>query len=593
MPSPTCLVVKNGSKILLSLPSGMPWPEFGDLDDDVVALEDHRAVAVQVAVQPLVAGGDADLAAPRHGVAGVDDEVHDHLLELALVDADRGEVGTLLDLQRHLVGQQPVQQVRELGERVLEVDDRGPQRLLAREGEELADEGGGAVGVLADLHQVAVLLVGDVVAHQQQVAVAVDRGQEVVEVVGDAAGELADRLHLLALDELGLEGLELGGVGEDREQRRGAVEHGAGEGDLQEHLLAVGGAAGDLGAAEGAALDRVGEALGDRAAEALDQIGEADAGRGALAEELAGGGVGVGQPAIGLEAGDRHRQLVEEVVGHQPGDLGAVEGDEQEVAEAVGAGKHHRTHGAPGRGQQVHAVGPERRVGEHVEPGRTAGERGGGGVRIEDAAVAVEAQPGDAGLAQRCRGPRRLDRLDAPEQGATAVAGDDDPAAAVRGQLAGDAVEAGFAGQAVAGGLGAAAGGGQRIAVARGGVAGEHVPGEVGDEHRAERALEMADAVPPGGGQRGAAAQGQQIEAEDQQRRRDRRRRGGGVGAAGEGGSEQQRPDAGEDQPGAQVAAGPDDPAVCLVLHRAPAREVRGHYRRPAPASTIGNVTGA
>jgi hypothetical protein len=28
------------------------------------------------------------------------------------------------------------------------------------------------------------------VAHQQEVAVAVDRGQQVVEVVGDAAGEL-------------------------------------------------------------------------------------------------------------------------------------------------------------------------------------------------------------------------------------------------------------------------------------------------------------------------------------------------------------------------------------------------------------------
>ncbi len=58
--------------------------------------------------------------------------------------------------------------------------------------------------------------VGDVVAHQQQVAVAVDRGQEVVEVVRDAAGELADRLHLLALHELRLEGLQLGGVAHHR-----------------------------------------------------------------------------------------------------------------------------------------------------------------------------------------------------------------------------------------------------------------------------------------------------------------------------------------------------------------------------------------
>ena len=251
-------------------------------------MQDHGAVAVQVAVEPHVAGGDADLAAARHGVAGVDDEVHDHLLELALVDAHRREVGAVLDAERHLVGQQAVQQVRELGERVLEVDDGRAQRLLAREGEQLAHQRGGAVGVLADLHQVAVLDVGDVVAHQQEVAVAVDRGQQVVEVVGDAAGELADRLHLLALDELRLEGLELGGVGEDGEQRRRAVEHGAGEGDLQEDLLAVGGAAGDLGAAEGAAAGGVGEALGDRAAEALDQLGDVDA-RAGRGRRAAGG----------------------------------------------------------------------------------------------------------------------------------------------------------------------------------------------------------------------------------------------------------------------------------------------------------------
>ena len=91
---------------------------------------------------------------------------------------------------------------------------------------------------------------------------AVDRGQEVVEVVRHPAGELADRLHLLALHELRLERLQLGRVGEHGEQRRRAVEHGAGEGDLQEDLLAVGGAARDLRAAERPALDGVGEPLG-------------------------------------------------------------------------------------------------------------------------------------------------------------------------------------------------------------------------------------------------------------------------------------------------------------------------------------------
>ena len=92
----------------------MPVPGIRHLDHHVVALQDHRPVAVQILLEVHVARGDADLAAPRHRVAGIDDEVHDHLLDLALVDPDRREVGAVLDPERHLVGQQAVQQVGEL-----------------------------------------------------------------------------------------------------------------------------------------------------------------------------------------------------------------------------------------------------------------------------------------------------------------------------------------------------------------------------------------------------------------------------------------------------------------------------------------------
>src|SRR3546814_1398096 len=62
------------------------------------------------------------------------------------------------------------------------------------------------------------------VAQQQQVGKADHRRQQVVEVVGDAAGELADRLHLLRLDELALEVLLLGRIDEmDDEAGQGAV----------------------------------------------------------------------------------------------------------------------------------------------------------------------------------------------------------------------------------------------------------------------------------------------------------------------------------------------------------------------------------
>ena len=54
---------------------------------------------------------------------------------------------------------------------------------------------------------------------QQQVGEADDGGQHVVEVVRHAAGELADRLHLVALGEFELQRLLLGGVD--------GIEHGA------------------------------------------------------------------------------------------------------------------------------------------------------------------------------------------------------------------------------------------------------------------------------------------------------------------------------------------------------------------------------
>ncbi len=362
--------------------------------------------------------------------------------------------------------------------------------------------------------------VGDLVAHQEEVAVAVDGGQEVVEVVGDAAGELADRLHLLGLDELGLEGLELGGVGEDGEERGRAVEHGAGEGDLQEDLLAVGGAAGDLGAAEGAALGGVGEALGDRAAEALDQLGEVGAGAGAVAEELAGGLVGVGEPARGLESGEGDREFLEEVVGDEAGYFGAVEGHEQDVAIAVVVGDDHRADRLSGACQHVNAVGAERRVGEDAgNLGRAVGEGRRGGIGVEDATLGVEAQPGDVGMGEAGGGLGRGGAaLEAPEQRPRAHAGDGD-AATVGGVLGGDAVEPGLAGQAIADGLG----GVEPPAGAGGGVGAEDAAVEVAEDHRLGVALEVADlgGAFAGSGAEPAGTERQEVATEDHERHGD------------------------------------------------------------------------
>ena len=74
--------------------------------------------------------------------------------------------------------------------------------MLAAEGEQLSRQDGGPAGGVSDFADVA----GDRAFHpelvEKQIAVAEDRGEKIIEVVRDAAGELTKRFHLLRADEL-------------------------------------------------------------------------------------------------------------------------------------------------------------------------------------------------------------------------------------------------------------------------------------------------------------------------------------------------------------------------------------------------------
>ena len=76
--------------------------------------------------------------------------------------------------------------------------------LLAAEGEELPRERSGALGRAPDLLDVGTGADRRAELVEQQIRVAEDRGQDVVEVVRDAAGEPAHRFHLLRLAQLHL-----------------------------------------------------------------------------------------------------------------------------------------------------------------------------------------------------------------------------------------------------------------------------------------------------------------------------------------------------------------------------------------------------
>ena len=149
-----------------------------------------------------------------HRVAGVDGEVEDGVLELVGVHPDVpafvGEAGPDVDP----LADRAVDQVEHVLDQLGRRRRFGQQGLGAGEGEQAAGEGGGAGRALHRIVEVEL----DLAARSAQLAPgevepADDDREHVVEVVGDAAGQLADRLHLLDLAKLGLGRGALGRLG--------------------------------------------------------------------------------------------------------------------------------------------------------------------------------------------------------------------------------------------------------------------------------------------------------------------------------------------------------------------------------------------
>ena len=116
------------------------------------------------------------------------------------------------EVELDLLADQPAQQHGEVGQRIAEIEHLRPQRLPARERQQLPHQRRGAGRVLLDLHDVLERRIGRLVRVQQEVVRHHDGGQHVVEVVRDAAGELADHVHLLRLVDLVLQRAPLGGL---------------------------------------------------------------------------------------------------------------------------------------------------------------------------------------------------------------------------------------------------------------------------------------------------------------------------------------------------------------------------------------------
>ena len=86
-----------------------------------------------------------------------------------------------------IVAEEPREQPLEPGNDVAEVQDLRLEHLMAAESEQLACERSGTIGGAHDLQRVRAPRIVIVEAGNEELAVAADRGQQIVEVVGDAA----------------------------------------------------------------------------------------------------------------------------------------------------------------------------------------------------------------------------------------------------------------------------------------------------------------------------------------------------------------------------------------------------------------------
>ena len=142
---------------------------------------------------------DGQLAAGGHGVAGVDRQVEQAVLDLIGIrpGAPQAAGQDRFDLDR--LPDRALKQFLHAAHQRVEVEAGGRQRLAPREGQQALGQRRRPVARLDREPDMAhqVVAAGQLVV--QYVQVAQDGLQQVVEVMGDAAGKLADGLHLLGL----------------------------------------------------------------------------------------------------------------------------------------------------------------------------------------------------------------------------------------------------------------------------------------------------------------------------------------------------------------------------------------------------------
>ena len=179
---------------------------------------DSGVEARELLVELHVGRLDRETSAPRHRIASVHDEVQDCLLDLPGVRLGPPELALERGGQLHVLADHTPEHPLHAGDDRVQVEDTRLEDLPAAECEQLLRQRRSAAAGLPDLLGAFAPRVAFGQLGEQQLAVARDGRQQVVEIVRDAAGQPAHGLHLLRLQELLLEPTAFGHVEYGAEQ---------------------------------------------------------------------------------------------------------------------------------------------------------------------------------------------------------------------------------------------------------------------------------------------------------------------------------------------------------------------------------------
>ena len=144
-------------------------------------------------------GAQGELAASSHGVAGVDRQVHEDLLDHPQVGVNIDRLGGEVKLHGDVLADQALQHSAHVADDFVEVQGLRLHHLFAAESQQLAGQMRGALRGGGDLFQGFHLLGPAVLDIQEHARVALDDAEDIVEVVGDARGQLPHCGHALLL----------------------------------------------------------------------------------------------------------------------------------------------------------------------------------------------------------------------------------------------------------------------------------------------------------------------------------------------------------------------------------------------------------